>query len=103
MVEIKEEVFARLKVYLKTSGFYNRYISMEEFNMNSKLKKYAGAAGMLIGAVLTLEAVQEDNAMLMLESILLAIAGACYAFPVKNLLCRGREIKRKFLHNMTFN
>ena len=51
--------------------------------MNNKLKRYAGAAGMLIGTILTFEAVQEANAMLIWESISLAIAGTCYALPIK--------------------
>ena len=54
-------------------------------------KRYLGAIGMVIGVALTWEAVQEANAMFMLEAILLTIAGTCYVFPVKNFVKKKIE------------
>ena len=59
--------------------------------MESRLKRYAGVGGMIIGSLLTMDAVQESNLMFMWETILITIAGACYAFPVKAVVKRFLE------------
>ena len=65
-------------------------------------KRYLGAIGMVIGVALTWEAVQEANAMFMLEAILLTIAGTCYVFPVKNFVKKKILLRRNFPRNWVF-
>ncbi len=62
------------------------------------ITKYAGIAAITSGILLTLESISEGNSMLMWESIILAVVGCFYAFPVKEkitMLLQERQRRKE--------
>ena len=65
MVKSKALIFDKMLRDELSRSFY------EEYGMNSKLKKYAGALAVIVGVLLTWEAASEANTMFMIESAIL--------------------------------